>query len=133
MSLIITLLSTIFILNVLHSCFMQICITSNNWSMPFYLTNNVTSTFLRRSINLQTGELSLIPAPFGLKHRLICVVLCFSGLSFYSFETLKDMMLEYFPEVAGRPCPHREGDLVLVIPAKLFCGGLAGALAQTIS
>lgn len=57
----------------------------------------------------------------------------YAGLSFYSFETLKATMLDYFPEIFGRPCPDHEGDVVLVISAKLFCGGLAGALAQTIS
>ena len=56
-----------------------------------------------------------------------------TGLSFYCFDTLKTTLLESFPDVFGRPCPNNDGQVVLVIPAKLLCGGMAGAFAQTIS
>lgn len=57
----------------------------------------------------------------------------YSGISFYTFETLKNWCLDNYPELLGKPCPNNTGGLVLIVPAKLFCGGMAGALAQTIS
>ncbi|KAK2167597.1 hypothetical protein LSH36_26g11005 [Paralvinella palmiformis] len=57
----------------------------------------------------------------------------YAGLSFYCFEVLKASLLEYFPNSCGKPSPHKGDDLVLLVPAKALCGGLAGALAQTVS
>lgn len=57
----------------------------------------------------------------------------YSGLSFFSFETLKNFCLDNFPDTLGKPCPQNTGGLVLILPAKLACGGLAGAVAQTVS
>jgi len=56
----------------------------------------------------------------------------FSGLSFYTFETSKTFLLDTFPDACGRPCPKNTGGLVLILPAKLLCGSLAGAVAQSI-
>ena len=55
------------------------------------------------------------------------------GLSFYGFENMKIFLLERWPDVFGKPCPQNDGKLVLIIPAKLLCGGIAGAFAQTVS
>ncbi|KAK3106414.1 hypothetical protein FSP39_019519, partial [Pinctada imbricata] len=57
----------------------------------------------------------------------------YAGLSFYTFHLLKTKVLENFPEFCGKPCPRNTGGLVLILPAKLVCGGLAGAVAQTFS
>ncbi|XP_005094735.1 graves disease carrier protein [Aplysia californica] len=57
----------------------------------------------------------------------------YAGLSFSSFEMLKNLALDVFPDLLGKPCPQNTGGLVLILPAKLICGGLAGAIAQTIS
>ncbi|PVD37962.1 hypothetical protein C0Q70_00564 [Pomacea canaliculata] len=57
----------------------------------------------------------------------------YSGLSFFTYEVIKSFFLEYFPDILGKPCPQNTGGLVLIVPAKLVCGGLAGAVAQTIS
>lgn len=57
----------------------------------------------------------------------------YAGMSFYSFETLKAACLEHYPNYLGIPCPRNTGGLVLIIPAKVVCGGLAGAFAQTLS
>lgn len=56
-----------------------------------------------------------------------------TGISFYSFEMLKNWCLDNYPDFLGRPCPQNTGGLVLVVPAKLLCGGFAGAMAQTVS
>ena len=56
-----------------------------------------------------------------------------AGLSFYCFERLKVLLLEEYPQLFGKPCIHNDGSLVLIIPAKLVCGGIAGAFAQTVS
>ncbi|KAK7112671.1 solute carrier family 25 member 16-like [Littorina saxatilis] len=57
----------------------------------------------------------------------------YSGLSFYSYEMLKNWCLDTYPDIVGSPCPQNTGGLVLVVPAKLLCGGVAGAVAQTVS
>ncbi|KAH7982471.1 hypothetical protein HPB52_005129 [Rhipicephalus sanguineus] len=57
----------------------------------------------------------------------------YAGLSFYVFERLKAFCLEVFPNTCGRPYPGNTGGIVLVVPAKLLCGGFAGAIAQTFS
>jgi solute carrier family 25 protein 16 len=44
---------------------------------------------------------------------------------------LKNFALDTFPEVLGKP--QNSGGIVLILPAKLLCGGLAGAIAQTVS
>lgn len=46
---------------------------------------------------------------------------------------MKNFALEKFPDTLGKPCPQNTGGLVLIVPAKLMCGGLAGAAAQTVS
>ncbi|XP_076436161.1 solute carrier family 25 member 16-like [Babylonia areolata] len=57
----------------------------------------------------------------------------YSGISFYSFTMIKTWCLDNYPDILGKPCPQNTGGLVLVVPAKLVCGGLAGAMAQTVS
>lgn len=55
------------------------------------------------------------------------------GISFYVFEKLKYLSLKYFPNACGQKHSGSSGGVVLSIPAKLLCGGFAGAMAQTIS
>lgn len=57
----------------------------------------------------------------------------YAGLSFYCFEYLKYGCMKYLPKYTCNPCEQNTGGLVLSIPSKLICGGLAGALAQTFS
>ncbi len=57
----------------------------------------------------------------------------FAGLSFFTFEQLKRLCLEYFPGSLGREASPDSTSLILIVPAKLLCGGLAGAIAQTVS
>ncbi|KAF5270713.1 hypothetical protein FQA39_LY01451 [Lamprigera yunnana] len=57
----------------------------------------------------------------------------YAGTSFYMFEYLKFGCMKYFPHLTCSPCQKNTGGLVLSIPAKLICGGFAGALAQSIS
>ena len=52
-------------------------------------------------------------------------------MSFYTFETLKNLLLEKCPAQFSQPCPHNT--VVLSIPGKILCGGFAGAFAQTLS
>ena len=56
-----------------------------------------------------------------------------TGLSFYSFETLKGFLLKHFPHKFSKSYVNSPEQLVLTIPGKLICGGLSGALAQTVS
>lgn len=57
----------------------------------------------------------------------------YAGFSFYCFEMLKFFCMKYIPNLSCSPCKRNTGGLVLSVPAKLFCGGLAGAVAQSIS
>jgi solute carrier family 25 protein 16 len=44
------------------------------------------------------------------------------------FERLKHLSIEYLPTVCGY---EKDGKIVLNIPSKLVCGGIAGAIGQT--
>ncbi|EFA08338.1 solute carrier family 25 member 16 [Tribolium castaneum] len=57
----------------------------------------------------------------------------YAGLSFYCFEYLKYGCMKYLPKLTCNPCEKNTGGLVLAMPAKLICGGLAGAVAQSVS
>ena len=43
------------------------------------------------------------------------------------------MCVDYFPHLMCKPVEGKPDDLILIIPAKLLCGGFAGAVAQTAS
>ncbi|KAG5668061.1 hypothetical protein PVAND_016017 [Polypedilum vanderplanki] len=57
----------------------------------------------------------------------------YAGLSFYCFEVIKYACMKYIPNYTCNNLETNTGGLVLIVPAKLFCGGLAGAIAQTFS
>ncbi|XP_022916533.1 solute carrier family 25 member 16-like [Onthophagus taurus] len=57
----------------------------------------------------------------------------YAGLSFYSFEYLKFGCMKYLPNLTCNKYSKNTGGLVLAVPAKLICGGLAGAIAQSVS
>ncbi|XP_044276389.1 graves disease carrier protein isoform X1 [Varanus komodoensis] len=55
------------------------------------------------------------------------------GFSFFTFGTLKSVGLSQAPTLLGRPCLDNPDVLVLKTHVNLLCGGIAGAIAQTIS
>lgn len=57
----------------------------------------------------------------------------YAGFSFYCFETLKTISMKYAPTVTCKKMERNTGGLVLTVPAKLLCGGFAGAVAQSFS
>ncbi|XP_040035106.1 solute carrier family 25 member 16 [Gasterosteus aculeatus] len=57
----------------------------------------------------------------------------YAGFSFFTFGTLKSLGLKHFPEVVGRPSSDNPDVMVLKTHVNLLCGGVAGAIAQTIS
>uniref|UniRef100_A0A8C5I156 Graves disease carrier protein n=1 Tax=Gouania willdenowi TaxID=441366 RepID=A0A8C5I156_GOUWI len=57
----------------------------------------------------------------------------YAGLSFFTFGTLKSLGLKHFPELLGRPSSDNPAVLILKPQVNLLCGGVAGAIAQTIS
>ncbi|XP_047458629.1 graves disease carrier protein [Mugil cephalus] len=57
----------------------------------------------------------------------------YAGLSFFTFGTLRSLGLSRFPELLGQPCLDNPDVLVLKTHVNLLCGGIAGAIAQTIS
>lgn len=56
----------------------------------------------------------------------------YAGLSFYCFEMLKYACMKYAPNWTCNTLERNTGGLVLIVPAKLLCGGFAGAIAQTL-
>ncbi|XP_044276393.1 graves disease carrier protein isoform X4 [Varanus komodoensis] len=57
----------------------------------------------------------------------------YAGFSFFTFGTLKSVGLSQAPTLLGRPCLDNPDVLVLKTHVNLLCGGIAGAIAQTIS
>ncbi|XP_054654709.1 graves disease carrier protein isoform X2 [Dunckerocampus dactyliophorus] len=57
----------------------------------------------------------------------------YAGISFFTFGTLKSLGLQHFPETLGCPSSDNPDVLVLKTQVNLLCGGVAGAIAQTIS
>ena len=81
----------------------------------------------------------------------------YAGLSFYCFESLKYWCMKHAAQWTCEPCLQNTGDtnklpcsvsnifypisfciffsggLVLKLPAKLLCGGFAGAIAQSFA
>ncbi|XP_077677879.1 solute carrier family 25 member 16 isoform X2 [Eretmochelys imbricata] len=57
----------------------------------------------------------------------------YAGFSFFTFSTLKSIGLAQAPSLLGRPSLDNPEVLVLKTHVSLLCGGLAGAIAQTIS
>ncbi|CAL8298695.1 unnamed protein product [Merluccius merluccius] len=57
----------------------------------------------------------------------------YAGFSFFTFDTLKSLGLKHFPELLGRRSSDNPDVLVLKTHVNLLCGGMAGAIAQTIS
>jgi len=65
----------------------------------------------------------------GLVPTLIGII-PYAGLSFYCFELLKSLLLTNF---LWARTAETSGEVQLTVPAKLLCGGLAGAFSQTAS
>ncbi|XP_029103241.1 graves disease carrier protein-like isoform X1 [Scleropages formosus] len=57
----------------------------------------------------------------------------YAGFSFFTYGTLKSLALAHAPGVLGRPSSDNPEVLVLKTHVSLLCGGMAGAIAQTIS
>lgn len=57
----------------------------------------------------------------------------YAGLSFYCFESLKYVCMAFLPRFTTKSCTQNTGGLVLLLPAKLLCGGFAGAIAQSVA
>ncbi|KAK9505691.1 hypothetical protein O3M35_009683 [Rhynocoris fuscipes] len=63
----------------------------------------------------------------------LCGMIPYAGLSFYCFEMLKMCCMKYAPDITCAKSSRNTGGLVLLVPAKLLCGGLAGAIAQSFA
>ncbi|XP_070544254.1 solute carrier family 25 member 16-like [Ptychodera flava] len=57
----------------------------------------------------------------------------YAGLSFFTYETVKGFFLTHFTKWTCKPSMKHPEESVLRIPVTFVCGGLAGAIAQTVS
>ena len=57
----------------------------------------------------------------------------YAGVAFYTFNTLKESLMQFAPEVFARPDMHNKEVYVLRTWVALLCGGFAGAISQTVS
>uniref|UniRef100_A0AAV2JNW3 Solute carrier family 25 member 16 n=1 Tax=Knipowitschia caucasica TaxID=637954 RepID=A0AAV2JNW3_KNICA len=57
----------------------------------------------------------------------------YRGFSFFTFGTLKSLGLKHFPDRFGTPSSDNPNVMVLRAHVNMVCGGMAGAIAQTIS
>lgn len=60
----------------------------------------------------------------------------YAGLSFYSFETTKFLMVKHTPKYTCNRVRSDDGEsdaFELKLYAKLLCGGFSGAVAQSFS
>lgn len=57
----------------------------------------------------------------------------YAGFSFYTFEKLKYLCMKYAPHYLCSKHKTNTGGVVLNVPAKLLCGGAAGAVAHAFS
>ncbi|XP_066594862.1 solute carrier family 25 member 16-like isoform X4 [Prorops nasuta] len=63
----------------------------------------------------------------------ICGMIPYAGFSFYTFERLKYVVMKYLPKYFCNRCDRNTSGLVLTLPAKLLCGSIAGAIAQSFA
>ncbi|XP_063968809.1 solute carrier family 25 member 16-like [Lytechinus pictus] len=57
----------------------------------------------------------------------------YAGAAFYTYETTKIFLLTKGPPQFSKPIPNNPSERMLIIPANLCVGGIAGAIAQTIT
>jgi len=82
------------------------------------------STIIKQEGGIRALYRGFLPTVMGM--------IPYAGLSFYSFETLKYLLMTYLPNWTTTRHYSNSG-AVLILPAKLICGGMAGAIAQTIA
>ncbi|XP_076647280.1 solute carrier family 25 member 16 isoform X1 [Halictus rubicundus] len=63
----------------------------------------------------------------------VIAIIPYGGLAFYIFEKLKYLCMIHAPDYLCTKCDKSTGGLVLTVPARLLCGGMAGAVAQSVS
>ncbi|XP_025158994.1 graves disease carrier protein homolog isoform X2 [Harpegnathos saltator] len=57
----------------------------------------------------------------------------YAGLSFYTYEKMKYLCIKHAPDYFCSKQKTNTGGLILNVFAKLLCGGIAGAIAHTVS
>lgn len=57
----------------------------------------------------------------------------YAGINFYVFEQMKAFLLTHSPMMFAQVNENNSGGMALNVSGKLLCGGIAGAIAQTVS
>lgn len=57
----------------------------------------------------------------------------YAGMSFFTFGTLKSLGLKHGASMLGKPSSDNPDVMVLKVHVNILCGGIAGAVAQTVS
>nr|XP_003700690.2 PREDICTED: graves disease carrier protein homolog [Megachile rotundata] len=82
-------------------------------------------TIFKKEGGIRALYRGFLPTIFGM--------IPYAGFSFYSFEQLKYLCMKYAPHYFCEKCDRNTGGLVLTTSARLLCGGIAGAIAQSFS
>ena len=124
----------IFFLAVNNTCLQSICRKNGAFFIFLVLLLlQVTETrytgIVHTGVSIFRTEGGVIGLYRGLIPTLIGII-PYAGLSFYCFEVTKSVVLQHW---GWARTPEQDGKMTLSVPAKLLCGGLAGAFAQTAS
>lgn len=90
--------------------------------------NVVPTTIMKTLVSVFRNEGGILGLYRGITPTILAMI-PYGGCNFYMFERLKHWCVNYAPNWT---CYRSSNDkLVLNIPSKLLCGGLAGAIGQT--
>lgn len=60
-------------------------------------------------------------------------IIPYGGISFYTYNNLKEFLVNFFPNSLAQPDPNNPDILVLAVWANILTGGFAGAISQTVA
>ncbi|XP_003743297.1 graves disease carrier protein homolog [Galendromus occidentalis] len=93
---------------------------------------HVYSGILDTVVSICRKEGGILALYRGLSPTLIGMV-PYAGINFYVFEQMKAVLLQRLPIIFAQINENNSGGMQLNVPGKLVCGGVAGAIAQTVS
>ena len=101
--------------------------------LAFQITGEHRYNGIREAFTQIYTKEGKIPAFYRGVSATVIGMIPYAGVSFYTFNTLKDVLIKVFPEQCARPDSNYPDILVLKLWISLACGSFAGAISQTVS